>query len=367
MHIPKTGGVTFFTLLQYQYNLNEKDLRLAIHEPYHHLVNQFGEYKFVTFLRDPIARVVSEENYINSFPDKVPLKKAHRLPEEGNPIDTASNEMCKMLSRLDPQDPHISIEDHLKSAMEVLEKDFFFIGITEKLDESIAMFYSRLGWEIPDKIPVMNKTRSGTKKFPQEILDRVAQRNQADIKLYNFALELFEKQKKVPCINKKPNVPTVFSTAFNFSFDQPVDGYGWSELFEVNGMKFRWIFTGYNKAAINFSLDPEFSYVFRFKALIQPKFIKQLYLFVNEKEVNVTYKLKHVDKQSLDFVLVRGSAKIPKKLLSAKEKTSFIFKMTPPKNPYLFSLYNRDKGIIDNERELNSKAALIKIDIRKMK
>ena len=198
LHIPKTGGVSVTALLRSHYTPEQKRGAFALlrskHVYYHRVKNRYKGYKFITFLRHPIARVLSEHRFcLQTFAPHI--LKSHFLPPDGDPIETASNVACKILSGLDPEDRTISIEQHLESAKKTLAEDIFFLGITEKMDESMEILYKWMGWQLPEKIPFLNMTDHSKEFYSPEVVDGIAKRNWADIELYQYALKLFEDQK----------------------------------------------------------------------------------------------------------------------------------------------------------------------------
>jgi hypothetical protein len=68
------------------------------------------------------------------------------------------------------------------------------------MDESVALFCNLMGWKPPETIPILNATDASESIYPQDVLDSIAERNWADIELYQFAKELFEIEKqKIDC------------------------------------------------------------------------------------------------------------------------------------------------------------------------
>jgi sulfotransferase famil protein len=215
-HIPKTAGQSICSLLKHQfakeitcpdeyyYQVEERsieDLRKFKYFRGHFFYNsnllELKKSKKIVFLREPIHRVLSEQRFYEAHLPLGPnallvLKKTHFLPE-GLPINTVSNQQCLFLSSLDRNDPSITSEMHLASAKKNLSKEFFFIGITEYLEESIHALYKLMGWQIPETIPRLNTTdRIKLKDIDTQVIEGIKQRNSHDIELYEFAKDLFE-------------------------------------------------------------------------------------------------------------------------------------------------------------------------------
>lgn len=215
-HIPKTGGTTVTSLLNQQfprssicpdnfyYELNNRTLSELMnyrfirgHFFFHSQLLAIPEAKRIVFLRDPVERVLSEQRFFERHYSNRPddLYKEHFLPP-GPPIQTAKNQQCLFLSSLDPTDPTISDAHHLESAKHNLEHAFFFIGLMEKMNESITKLYNLMGWQLPKNIPKHQITQENPRLRDTPLLQAIAERNWADIELYEFAKALFEGQSR---------------------------------------------------------------------------------------------------------------------------------------------------------------------------
>ena len=212
-HIPKNGGTSVYSLLDKQFPTKDICKYYFYHEIHHGMLQTIRHYRFVrghvfyaqlknlpakriTFLREPVARVLSEHRFWLKYvqqgiPDQ--LYKEHFLPA-GDPLDTVTNHQCLFLSSFDPRCPFIPMKQHLKSACYNLKRNFFFVGILEKFEESIAGLYVKMGWQKPTEIPKLNTTTDIVETYPPQVLKQIAARNWADIKLYMFAKKLFKKQ-----------------------------------------------------------------------------------------------------------------------------------------------------------------------------
>lgn len=207
-HIPKTAGLSVAALLDQQFKPEEicPDIHYHILEPKSvHWLKRFkffrGHFfinsnlkqlrqKKITFLRDPVERVLSEQRYFETYYKQSWFHIPHFLPE-GQPIRTMSNHQCLFLSSLNRNDPDITPEMHFASAKENIMHDFFFVGTTERLDESIHALYLLMGWEPPEIIPWKNKTDRESQTISPQVLEEIRQRNLLDIQLYEIAKEVF--------------------------------------------------------------------------------------------------------------------------------------------------------------------------------
>lgn len=337
LHIPKAGGTSVAALLQDQYTAEQTTGRKALlhaygtHFYYNRIQHMTKEYKLVVFLREPIARVLSEHRFMSRTGpvDPRPLQ-LHMLPTEGNPIDTASNVVCRILSKHKDSDPNITIEQHLQSAKETLSQDTFFLGITEKMNESLGLLFEQLGWELPDEIPFHNVTDTSKDTYTQEVLDGVAKRNWADIELYKYGLELYEAQKER--FEKKPivKVPPTFIDDCHYTFNQKLNGFGWYLRERLDSGEYnRWV-TPKEKAGIHFYLNAENSYSLRCTFFIQPKLLRDLSITVNGVAIPFTTD-PTTDMDKFDWI--ECQAVVPKAVLKSGERTTVAFQMAATTGP----------------------------------
>ena len=346
LHIPKSGGLTFRAILQDHYALgtykNGSDMEnsetlfpslqdyslICGHFLYSEIKEPLAGFSKITVLRDPVSRVISEHHYILSREhQKKGIKKnpaevckEHFLPSEGDPIETAENIACKCLSQLDPSDLSIPIEKHLESAKKSLAQDFAFIGITERMEESIALFHRLFGWTSPPWTPVHNTT-SEKKPYPQEVLDAIARRNWADIELYKYAVELFEKQ-KANLLPRSSQEKIAWVDRIDFDFRAPLDGWGWCPREDWPEGIFRWLCTP-ERGLIAFPLQSGKNYLLETRLNIPSELLSSFRMTVNGTPIQ--YKTKKLKKSW--FVL---NATIPSKCIQEGKKTQIEFMIEDP-------------------------------------
>ena len=344
LHIPKSGGLTLRSILMDHYPVGAykcdskldgiffslKDYSLVCeHFRYFDVKEPFADFLKVTFLRDPVSRVISEHHYI--LDRKHPKKgisgvlKEHFLPESGDPIETAENIACKCLSKLDPSDASIPIEKHLASAKESLAHDFAFVGITERMEESIALFYDLLGWKMPEWTPVHNMTRRKNSHSP-EVLNAIALRNWADIELYKYAIELFEKQKTTIKPGKLQETAE-WVDRIDFDFRASLDGWGWCPREIGPEGVFRWLCTP-EQGLIAFPLEPGKNYLLETQLNIPAKLVSRFRLLVNGTSIRYTTQKIKLSADEKDWVLIK--ADIPSKCIQEGKKTQVEFMIEDP-------------------------------------
>jgi FkbM family methyltransferase len=184
------------------------------HIPYELFVQHFPDALFMTFLRDPVQRTISQYKSWHdpkNFPPTDPhyitssaeLKQAVKLAQDGTLTDFVTtdnsciraaalgNQQTLMLSSLSG----VSLDEHLESAKKNLEK-FAFIGLTERFAESICLFRSIFPDAPEYELARLSENRSRTEisGIPASVMDTIREQIPYDLALYEFATVLFEKR-----------------------------------------------------------------------------------------------------------------------------------------------------------------------------
>jgi hypothetical protein len=226
VHIPKTAGTSFTRYLEQSLaapslvakpffgdisaiDIDNPDLRLfAGHFFYSQIFPLKTTALYLTFLRDPLARVISHYNswhnpnnltqtWIDAIsPDElaaVRFTQAASLEEfilsdnayiEGQMQNVQTLYLCD-----DPWSP-----DMLESAKRNLSERMYYFGIVERFEASIALFRRRFGNTVPYAVPLAheNRSRQDTVRLSARALNRVRKLNEKDYDLYDFAVRRFE-------------------------------------------------------------------------------------------------------------------------------------------------------------------------------
>ncbi len=75
----------------------------------------------------------------------------------------------------------------LQSAMQNLQSDFLFVGLTEKLTEQLAFLQQQLGWQAPPQAPRINSSEGlYGEQLDSDTLQMIRRYNQLDMQLYEF-------------------------------------------------------------------------------------------------------------------------------------------------------------------------------------
>jgi Sulfotransferase family len=327
-HIPKTAGITTRHLIETAYNFNHICPALFFYEIESKSLKDLEKYdlffghffvhsnlsmikgKRATILRDPVERIISEQNFFESFYkgtlSEAELAKQHYNPE-GDPIDVISNQACLYLSSLDRHDYSLKIEDHYQSALENL-RHFDFVGVFEEYESSLRSLYDLMGWEQVEIIPtlqVSKKNRTVSLATRQEILER----NYFDFLLYEEAKHLFTTRHKV--INFKKKKIDQFFKNLSLNFKDKILCEGFAEPVFFKNVLFRPI------------APSGFSFI---KAPLESGCDYDVVIYANITIKDPDFKIRCCGK-NLDYQTdkTRIFLKIPKELIQSEEYTKLEF------------------------------------------
>ncbi len=156
-----------------------------------------GEARYLTFLRDPVKRVISQYFYIklnknNQFHELLHKENLSisQFLENGHSPGLNNGQLRWMLGEV-RSIPYNQVDDsHLSEAIDNLESFYDFVGISEKFDESLQVLSRYMQWK---KAPLyrrrnLNKSRN-TDQVTDEDLAAIRHYNKHDIKLYEVALQ----------------------------------------------------------------------------------------------------------------------------------------------------------------------------------
>jgi hypothetical protein len=228
LHIPKSGGSTFHTVLGKRYNSYEthnvlgsragdseisefinmkqdqksKITLLKGHMPFGLHKHLSDRFEYITFLRNPVERVISQYFYIKKNKNNPKHKEVHmggmNIQEfvTSGIVTGMNNGHCRFLTgdidRLKYSDTSNLLEDTLTN----IEKYFLLVGITERFDESILVLSHLLGWE---KLPFyikknVSKNRQAVRDFSQEDISKIEIFNRLDQDLHIKANKILDYQ-----------------------------------------------------------------------------------------------------------------------------------------------------------------------------
>lgn len=157
-------------------------------------------YDYVTVLRNPVERVISEYYYMKQkgfyYQDLI-LKENLSLADYLDHPKTKylNNLQTRLISGIKYENGDEVNEEIYEVALENLRK-MRTIGISERFSESLALFSVILDWK---KIPIYTKANQNDERPKIETLDKktleqIREREKYDIDLYKEALNIFESQ-----------------------------------------------------------------------------------------------------------------------------------------------------------------------------
>lgn len=227
LHLPKTGGMTMRRVLDREYrharryeigvdinddirrfraqrwtnnnvpNLVQGHMSFGLHE----LVP--GPSTYITVLRDPVRRALSDYHYVTSTPDHPIYEHVKKLSLreyfDSGITGQLSNGMVRLLSGDHlPDDPGVPGhgrmgQKDLGRARENLKNHFAVAGLQERFDETLLLFRRRLGWGWPfySRQNVTTRGYSLSDIDPAD-LEHIRELNSLDIELYESVREDFD-------------------------------------------------------------------------------------------------------------------------------------------------------------------------------
>ena len=226
LHLPKCGGTTLNRIIEWEYDpmrvfsidpvlflwsykkLNrwptKRLARMQVfkgHMPFgiHKRLPQ--DYTYITFLRDPIERVVSAYYFARNYPVHPLHRWVSKLTLEEYVRQSPNHDVqCKYLSgRPVEGDYHAGdcTPEMLALAKQNLGQHFSLVGVTERFDEGLAILKIMFGWGIAKYAKFnVTRTRQAKKNLPAATVELIAERNNYDMALYEYALPIFEQTRK---------------------------------------------------------------------------------------------------------------------------------------------------------------------------
>lgn len=228
LHIPKTGGTTSRRILERNYSRGEiltfkgadhaaeverfakspesersryRLIQGHLYFGFHRFIP--GDWSYVSWMRDPIARALSFYSYVRTHPEHYLHRRLmeERLDLKGLLQREATPELFNLQTRMIAGERNNSARGLDRSALEIakgnLEANFCFVGLTEEFDASLILLGEMLGWNVPFYM----KRNVTSERIRQDGVDPETERllreaNALDLELYQFAGTLFEARRR---------------------------------------------------------------------------------------------------------------------------------------------------------------------------
>lgn len=225
VHIPKTAGSTINSIFDRQYKgapiftTDASNIHTSINKFREFPASQrrafrmirghmgFGVHEFLsgpctyfTMLRNPIDRVISHYSYVLRTPDDPYHDAAKYLGLQEYNCYVQDNWQTRYLSGFEPVGlGHFGEEECTTAVLENAKRNlvqyFDLVGIVERFDETVTLLRRKFAWTLPFYIKRnVTRTRLPKEKYPVQTIAVIEKYNKFDMELYNFGLDLFDKQ-----------------------------------------------------------------------------------------------------------------------------------------------------------------------------
>ncbi len=222
IHIPKTAGATMRDIIEREfkrssiYRVNgpkaeiDKFINFSIKKRNSFQIvrghMEFGlhsyvskPYKYVTILREPVARIISHYFYVKRTPSHYLHEKVvkHNMSLKEYALSDLSHELDNGQTRLIAGAEEIPVGECDLSTLNVaktnLKKEFTVVGLTENFEETLMLFKQKLGWKniFYYKKNVTQKTQKSS-EYSIDLINAIKERNKYDLELYELAKEIFD-------------------------------------------------------------------------------------------------------------------------------------------------------------------------------
>jgi hypothetical protein len=223
LHIPKAAGSTLHRIIEKQYEpstiftipsfySSKEEFRQAAEFQLKEIKVLKGHMFFglhevlpnpstyITFLRDPVERIISHYYYVLQNPIHYLYKdvKANNMSLKeyagsglSLELDNGQTRFIAGFNFLDHSQP--ASQEMLEVAKQNLKSHFAVVGIVEEFNKSLITLRKRFDWKTPFYVKE-NTTKNRLKKkiISKDTLEVIKKYNELDIELYRYAKDIFE-------------------------------------------------------------------------------------------------------------------------------------------------------------------------------
>jgi hypothetical protein len=366
LHIPKTAGLTMRFILDTYFGLGEvcpadgyaslasfskKELapfRLLRGHFWHNIGERLPSTPvFMTILRDPVERTLSQFEYVRSDPRNGPLHDRAKvmtfeeyLEDEHMRECTLRNVQTRFLAPArQPLDPHEIVPlEHL--GLEQAKSNLgscHFVGVTERFDEALKLLAYTFGWRPIRQFAVRNASRARLSRshLTPRVVDTILSLNDQDIRLYEFGKTLFDTRLNRMMdglldehYDQRQGSAARSRSSVSVRFERPINGEGWHPPeIDDRGTVFRWIGPG-RTAFIDVALLPGIERQIRFQVTehITAEVFESLTVLVNGVPIDL------ISDQGDSRLVLSGV--IPSRLVSGEQPyTRITFRLAKTHRP----------------------------------
>ena len=265
LHVQKTAGTTFTAVLQRYFAHHEicpvalEPLWAAIPEKqrrnYRLYAGHFGfnfyhymrrPLVYITMLRDPIDRALSNYEHILRYPEhrlhalarQLPMAQFIRHPDACAEMNNLQvRQIGEPLGRPRLEDHCWPIDEKTLATAKRRLQSFAFFGLAERMDDSLALLAYTFGWPPPAPAERLNAApqRKTRDDYPPDAIAALHELNRLDIALYNWAKPIFEERlAALHGIDLDAHYRAAFSAAFGppvpewtLKMNQAIPTVGW--------------------------------------------------------------------------------------------------------------------------------------------